>query len=314
MAAPSIGHASKFSLAAPGTAIGSYTNAIECLSFNVQSVKENFDASGLRGARGRIAQRVRAARKVVRGSIRMQPTCNELAILLPWITGSVGSGSPPSFALAESMETNGKQDLLIDLVAKRVTYLACQVNRARFLSRPASPLEVTLDVEGLLDTDSGTAFPAVTFTETDADRPLMHSDLTCTLEGAGQACFDVEITIDNALNTNRFVNSTVRTFLPATDRIVSGRISLPFTSDETALQVIADSMAIADLDGITVLLVWAFNNVSLTFGAGTSYKLQTEGRKPIVNGRGDEIGLELTGQFRRIGALQEGIFTLDSTP
>lgn len=313
MAAPSTGVAAKWSIGAVGTAIGSYTNAVECLSFGVQSVKEVFDASGIRGSRGRQSYRVRNARVAVRGSIRMQPTFAELAILLPYITGSTASGG--NYALAESMETNGKFDLLVDLGPKRVVYGSCQVNRARFSSRAGSPLELTLDIEGLTASDSATAFPTVTFNETEADRPLMHSDCAVTLDGtSGVNVFEVELTLDNSLNTNRYINSLTRTYLPAMDRSLTGRFLIPYTSDETAFQVTADSVLVADLDGLSVLATWALGNCSFTFGSGTSYKLQAEGRRPIVNGRGEEVGLELSGAFRRIGALQEGIFNLDATP
>lgn len=312
MGVPSTGVAAKWSIAAPGTAIGSYTNAVEALSFGVQTVKEVFDTSGIRGRRGHIATRVRASRVFVRGAIRMNPTCNELAILLPYITGSTASGG--NYALAESMETNGKFDLLVDLGPRRVTYTNCQISRARFASRAGSPLELTLDIEGLTGTDSATSFPTVTFTDTDADRPLMHSDCTLTLAGSGVSVFDHEIVLDNGLNTNRFINSLARAYLPAQDRTVTGRFALPYTSDELAMQTTADSTAISDLAGISVLSVWAFGNVSFTFGASTTYKLQPEGRKPILNSRGEEVGLELSGSFRGAASTQEGIFSLDATP
>lgn len=311
MGVPSTGVAAKWSIGAVGTAVGSYTNAVECLSFGVQTIKEVFDASGIRGRRGRIATRVRPARTVVRGPIRMNPTCNELAILLPYITGSTASGG--NYALAESMESNGKFDLLVDLGPRRVTYTGCQVSRARFASRAGSPLELTLDIEGLSGSDSATSFPSVTFTDTDADRPLMHSDCTLTLAGSAVSAFDLEITIDNGLNTNRFVNSLTRAYLPAQDRTVAGRFALPYTSDELALQTTADSTAISDIAGISALAVWAFANVSFTFGASTTYKLQAEGRKPILNSRGEEVGLELSGFFRGAAATQEAIFSLDAT-
>src|SRR5262249_19995640 len=121
----SMGHQSRLSLAAAGTAIGSYTEAIEFVAESLQKRLTILATAGIRGTRSHPAERPRDGTYSVGGALRFHATPALLDLLLPRILGAAESSD--LFALAETLP---EFDVLVDRVAKRFVYGACKAQRA----------------------------------------------------------------------------------------------------------------------------------------------------------------------------------------
>jgi hypothetical protein len=292
----SLGFQSRLSMAATGTAIGSYTEAYEFVSESVRKSQQILDTAGIRGSRSHPKERTRDGTYTVQGTIRLHATPSMLALLLPRILGANASGT--TFALAETLP---EFDLLIDRVARRFVYGNCKIGKATFRCQAGGLLELELEVQGKTEADSATSFPSIS---APTDIPYVWSDATCTLLSTSRIVTQWELAIDNVPNV-RFSNSQSATDIQITDRIVTCSLMTPYTSDETDLygQNVASSAAAT---------------FSLTNG-GTSISfaianLQIPDNSPVVESRTGEIMLSLQGTAKMSGSTRELIVTNDSTP
>jgi Phage tail tube protein len=291
----SMGHQSRLSMAAAGTAIGSYTESIEFVSESMQKRLTILQTAGLRGTRSLPAERTRDGTYSVGGVLRLHATPALLDLLLPRILGAPESAD--LFALAEALP---EFDVLIDRVARRFIYGGCKVGRARFQGRAGGLLEMQLDLLGKTESTSVTAFPAIA---APTDPPYVFQDGTLTLSGVSRKVIEFVLTIDNAV-VPRFTNSQAATDLSPTDRVVTLACKTPYTTDETDLygQNVGGAAAAA--------LGFVNGGYATTF---TIPKLQFPDTSPTVGGKG-EITLQLTGTARKSGSTAELAVTHDSTP
>ena len=292
--AASMGHQSRLSLAAGGTAIGSYTEAYEFLTESLRKQLTIVDTAGLRGTRSHPAERTRDGTYAVGGGLQFHATPAMLDLLLPRILGA--NEATDVFALAETLP---EFDVLIDRVAKRFVYAGCQVNRATFRAAAGGPLELDLDVIGKTEVVSATAFPSIT---APTDPPHVWQDCVCTVNGSARVVTQWELTIDNALNA-RFSNSQTATDIHSTDRIVTVNLTVPYTSSEVDLYGINTGGAAA------ATFVFTNGNYSTTFSIA---RLQIPDQSPVVDGRG-EILLQLQGVAKKSSTTNELVITHDST-
>jgi hypothetical protein len=289
-----MGHQSRLSLAAGGTAIGSYTEAYEFLAESLRKQLTIVDTAGLRGTRSHPAERTRDGTYAIGGGLQFHATPAMLDLLLPRILGA--NEATDVFALAETLP---EFDVLIDRVAKRFVYGGCQVNRATFRAAAGGPLELDLDVIGKTEVVSATAFPPIT---APVDPPYVWQDCVCTVNGSARVVTQWEMTIDNALNA-RFSNSQTATDIHSTDRIVTVNLTVPYTSSEVDLYGINTGGAAA------ATFVFTNGNYSTTFSIA---KLQIPDQSPVVDGRG-EILLQLQGVAKQSSTTKELVITHDST-
>lgn len=289
----SMGWASRISMAAAGTAIGSYTEAMEIVSESVKKTGTILDTNGIRGTRSHASERTAAGTYSVAGQITLHPTPAVLDLLLPRILGA--NESTDTFALADTLP---EFDILIDRVAKRFVYGGCKVNKATFTGSSGGLLQLVLDIVGKTETVSDTAFPSIT---APTDPPYTFHMGALTLVSSSRSFFDFETAIDNVLAT-RFANSQTATDISPTDRIVTFKATTPFTSSEVDLYNQA-------LLGSAASLVFTNGNRSLTFTYG---KLQFPDNSPVVPGKG-EIPLTLDGIARMTGTTRELVVTNDPT-
>jgi hypothetical protein len=289
-----MGHQSRLSLAAGGTAIGSYTEAYEFLTESLRKQLTIVDTAGLRGTRSHPAERTRDGTYAISGGLQFHATPAMLDLLLPRILGA--NESTDTFALAETLP---EFDVLIDRVAKRFVYAGCQVNRATFRAAAGGPLELDLDVIGKTEVVSATAFPSIT---APVDPPYVWQDCVCTVNGSARVVTQWDLTIDNALNA-RFSNSQTATDIHSTDRIVTVNLTVPYTSSEVDLYGINTGGAAA------ATFVFTNGNYSTTFSIA---KLQIPDQSPVVDGRG-EILLQLQGVAKQSSTTKELVITHDST-
>ena len=294
MADASMGHQSRLSMAAAGTAVGSYTEAYEFRTEGLRAAREIVETSGIRGTRSMPIERTRDGTVRINGTIAFHATPAMLDLLLPRIMGSAEVAD--LFAVAETLP---EFDVLIERVAKRFVYAGCKVARATFRATAGGALELDLEITGKSETVSATAFPAIT---APTDPPYIWADAVCTVEGSARVVTRWELSIDNQLNA-RFSNSNTATDIHTQGRVVTVSMTVPYTSDEVDLYNINSSGA----SGATFVLTNGGRSITFTIGA-----LAVADSSPVVGGPG-EILLEMNGIAKSSGSTKELSITSDST-
>jgi hypothetical protein len=289
-----MGHQSRLSMAAAGTAVGSYTEAYEFRTEGLRAAREIVETSGIRGTRSMPIERTRDGTVRINGTIAFHATPAMLDLLLPRIMGSAEVAD--LFAVAETLP---EFDVLIERVAKRFVYAGCKVARATFRATAGGALELDLEITGKSETVSATAFPAIT---APTDPPYIWSDAVCTVEGSARVVTRWELSIDNQLNA-RFSNSNTATDIHTQGRVVTVSMTVPYTSDEVDLYNINSSGA----SGATFVLTNGGRSITFTIGA-----LAVADSSPVVGGPG-EILLEMNGIAKSSGSTKELSITSDST-
>ena len=289
-----MGHQSRLSMAAAGTAIGSYTEAYEFRTEGLRAAREIVETSGIRGTRSMPIERTRDGTVRINGTIAFHATPAMLDLLLPRIMGSAEVAD--LFAVSETLP---EFDVLIERVAKRFVYAGCKVSRATFRATAGGALELDLELTGKSETVSATAFPAIT---APTDPPYIWSDAVCTVEGSARVVTRWELSIDNQLNA-RFSNSNTATDIHTQGRVVTVSMTVPYTSDEVDLYGINSSGA----SGATFVLTNGGRSITFTVGA-----LAVADSSPVVGGPG-EILLEMSGIAKSTGSTKELSITSDST-
>jgi len=289
-----MGHQSRLSMAAAGTAVGSYTEAYEFRTEGLKAAREIVETSGIRGTRSMPIERTRDGTVRINGTIAFHATPAMLDLLLPRIMGSAEVAD--LFAVAETLP---EFDVLIERVAKRFVYAGCKVSRATFRATAGGALELDLEITGKSETVSATAFPTIT---APTDPPYIWSDAVCTVEGSARVVTRWELSIDNQLNA-RFSNSNTATDIHTQGRVVTVSMTVPYTSDEVDLYGINSSGA----SGATFVLTNGGRSITFTVGA-----LAVADSSPVVGGPG-EILLEMNGIAKSNGSTKELSITSDST-
>ncbi len=160
------------------------------------------EREGLRGTRGHVADDTRLGPYTVSGELVLEPTPEDLAIWLPRILGGTPTGSNPvTYPLAETLPSF---TLAVDRVAKVFTYSGCKVNRAVFHGSQGGLLRLSLDLVAKSESvGAAGTFPSLTPGVT---QPYIFSDLALTLAAAAREVKQFQLSIDNALVTDRFMN------------------------------------------------------------------------------------------------------------
>lgn len=228
----------------------------EFVSENLRMVQTHVRSEGIRGTRSRKSHRVRIAREQITGSVVMNPSVTEIDWLLPYMLG----GST-SLGVTDVADTLGEFVGAIDRVTKVFTYTGLRVARWSISGSSGQALVLTLDLEGETETvgNAGT-FPALTL---DTDNFFVFSDITLTLASSARKVQSFTLTMDNALDAERFNNSITRAEIAAMDRSVTLECSVPYTSDNSDLydQAVAGAAgSLAISDGSTTYTI-AFGNV-----------------------------------------------------
>ena len=208
-----------------------------------------------------------------------------------------------SYSLTDSLPTFY---LLIDRVAKVFTYGPCIVSKATFSCVPGSPqLMVSIDVEAETETvgAAGTFASATSGIAIDYHRPFIYSDCAFSYNSTAYGSFGFELTIDNHILTDRFVNETTRSQMPSVDRTVMCKLTTPWTSTETGLY----NIAAGSFSELTAIFSSAEETISSTQSVLT-FTLpywQFPGVTPHTPGKDQELHLELNGQAMKTSTTPE---------
>jgi hypothetical protein len=276
------------------------TKQFDFHSFSLRSISDQMDLNGLRGTLSHDVSRVRQAPQRISGTIEMTPNAVEWALLLPWILGTAGSGSPTvTFALSNSCLTRYIAGYFN--VGNIFTWSVCAVNRATISASQGGPLRLVLDIVGETELISG-SFPAISidtangpYVFTDSSGGLVTNAVTVTPK-------TFTIVIDNHLDTERFFNSLTLVSHVKHDRTITCHVDIPF----------GDFSALYNLGAGGINTVYTFTNggaVLVFTMANVVYR--QEG--PPMPGR-TEIMLPLSGRAYSAGATLECVVTQNPGP
>lgn len=290
-----------------GTAV-TVDKLLELISGDIALAEEGVNAAGMAGSRSRASARTRAGTRKVSGSITLQPNAIEWALLLPWILGADASGT--TYALAELLQpftVTVDKDNGTD--GKVFTYNGCKIAKAVITAEQGAPVSLQCDIEGRDEAiaNAGT-FPSLTLDT--ATGPFLTSDCAgaITVGGTAFPFRRMVLTIDNMLDTERFLNSTTRSGMQPKDRIITVELSGPYGGKETLYPTAATLAA-----GVAVSCTFT-NTIAAVSLALSLPKVHFPRKTPAWNGR-EEVDLTLTGEARWSSAVNdELVVTLDSTP
>lgn len=280
--APSVSTFTKFGI---GSAASFASNAkayewLGDLTFGKRGTVMSTD--GIRGTRSHPVERTRNGLFTVGGTWSTNPGPADLTTLLPYILGTSG-------ALTESI---GEFYVGIEKIAAVYQYAGCKMASASFSGSQGSFLALSCNIEGKTETVGAiTGFSALT---PSLETPYVFMDCVLTIGGTPYQFREFNLTIDNGVLLDRFMNSTSRTDLIAADRVVAISLSLPFTSD---------TLALYDTGATSAAVVLTFTNGanSLTM---TMPAVQFPAQPQNLPNR-NEIILPLSGIARKTGATLE---------
>lgn len=272
----------------------------EFLAENITANQAPLDTGGIRGDRSMPFERTRLGVRSVNGSITFNPSPLDLDAWLPRILGTAESTN--TFALGDTFNKFG---IAIDRVTKIHEYTDCLVTRATFSGQPGGLVTMTLDIIGgdeNQDKSLGASTPSLGVAS--GDQPFVFHDMSgtgITLNGsaAGREIFDIEITIDNAMDA-RFVNAVTTTSITATDRIITLGITVPYDAAHSDLY----RPTTRGLAG-TVVMTNSQTSLATTFAFAS---LDGPRVSPTVTGK-QEIGLRLDYVSRTSASTKELIVT-----
>ncbi len=303
MTSPSIGFQSQVALSTT-SAFSSSSSWIEIISESIAKQGVILDTNGIRGTRSRDGSRVRTGPCKVGGQLSCYVDKNVLDLFLTYILG----GTPTSqvYPLADALPSFY---LMIDRVAKVFVYGPCYVGKATFSAAAGSSdqnqLKLTMQIEAESELeDTAGSFP--TGMTVDTNRPYIFADSASgiTVASTTYSSFGFDLTIDNHLLADRFVNELTRSQIPAVDRTVTCKLTTPFTSAEAGLY----GTAVGSFGTASAVFTNAEETISstqsvLTFTMGGLF--QYPAKTPVVSGKANEIHMELDGTARKSGSTLE---------
>lgn len=326
---PAMGHQAKLWVVETLPFDESSATCLEFISEGLAQVTSLSYNNGIRGTRQMARERVRKSAQTVGGTITMTPSKTELRTLLPWIlgtneSGAGTSGSPYNYVLAETLQEFQILVLKVEPSALHTDevylYEGCRVSRATFSASSGSPLTLSLDIEAETEKtfangsialaydaatpvmSGGSSGRSVPSSVPDNATMFMFSDTggsagSMALGNADRECFDWTLTIDNVLDTGRFMNSLTRNNIPSMGLSVRMSATVPYSvaEDELYDPDVNSSSPDTNVNLIKFYAELGTNDDVLQFTVGT---WNIESRTPTVNGKG-EVVLPLDGEVYR---------------
>jgi len=247
------------------------------------------ERDGIRGTRSHVAGDTRQGPYRVAGTLILEPTPADLAIWLPRILG--GTPTSGTYPLADTLPSFS---LSVDRVAQVFIYSGCKVDKATFHGAKGGLVQLSLDIVGQSETvaDAG-SFPSLT-PSIEEGPYIFAGDPVLTLNSTVREVAEFELSIHNALVTDRFMNTLTVVNLPEGDRAITLRTKHAWASQNTDLY----NQALAGASGT---LAFTNGSSSTTFSFGT---LQVPAASPNTAGK-REIMLQLDMVARKTGGTLE---------
>lgn len=274
----------------------SATSRIEFESCDMRMKEEVGNWAGVQGHRGELATRNRLSSVAPGGSLETKPNPAEWAILLPFILGGTPSGT--SYPLAEVLPTF-VMDLDDSVSVKQ--YTGCVMATATISGTAGGPIGLSMGIEAI---DEGTdTFPSLSINNDYG--PFMFYEGAFTIGAtSGVTPFDFSITIDNVIDTGRYLNSRTRTSLRARGRRVNFQCGIPWGDYYNTLYGIQASE-------VAVSAVFTSAGYSLSLSMP---KIRFPREGPTGRQREEEMRFTLAGQARKTNSTTDELaVVLDST-
>lgn len=298
-----------------------------CIEFQgegLQSVREQYHPDVIRGQRSRPRELRREARVNVSGTITFPVTKTALISLMPHILGTAASGSgtagsPYVFVIGQTLP---EFQLLIQKVlgslgahtAEIFLYEGCYVSTAVFSAGQNGPLMLTLGIEakretpfadgalnvaGTINTGANVCSTAGVPTSDPSTDPCFMfwetqgASSSFELGGVEREAFDWSLSINNLLDTGRFMNSLYRSRIPTQGLDITMASNVGFTASEDDLYNPGINASSPDMNDNVILfyLERGTNDDALKFEIASWQPVATT---PVVGGKGEVI-LPLSG-------------------
>jgi len=178
------------------------------------------ERQGLRGVRGRDIDDLAVGPHTVEGTIVLEPTSAELVYL--WFAAGIGTGV--------GVEPLPVVTLVIDRGVSVFTYASCKLSRLTLSSSQGGLLQASCDFVALDESVGGAvAEPATAL-------PMSHGNSTLVIGAVDPApCLEYTFTVDNAVESGRFLMGLTIPEAVATDRRVTLSATLPYNATNKAL-------------------------------------------------------------------------------
>jgi hypothetical protein len=258
-------------------------NALVFISESLASRKTIIERDGIRGTRTHDADDSRQGIQTIGGQIMLEPTVGDLTFLLPLICGAVSGSGPYTVTLADTLPSFS---VGIFRGIDYFTYSGCKVNSATFRGSKGGVISLALDIVGKSETLAagsgwGTRFSAATAASLTNGPYTFCNDLALVLRSTTRELESFELTINNALVRDRFMNSRTVVNVPEGDRIVSLMSSFAWATANSDLY--GSTLNDSELEGCTLTLTNdASQSTAFTFG-----QLQIPDNSPTIAGKGE---------------------------
>lgn len=265
------------------TPIDASSVGIEFVSCTLKKTSTHAQSQGIRGTRSRFSGRRREVQKAVSGNLTLNPGATEIDWFIQRILGGTTAGGVtalaeaiPEFVLCRSFPTTGLMH----------TFTGLRVNRWTLTANAGQPLTWSMDLEGEDETEAASSgYPSLTLP---TDNMFICSDVTLTLASATRKFASLTLTLDNMLDTGRYLNSLTRSEIVPQDRSVTIQLSAPYTDDNEDLY----DMAVAGAAG-SLVIDDGTTTYTLSFG-----NLSAPAEGPEVSGRSEiMLPLNLVSEF-----------------
>lgn len=223
------------------------THGIYCESFGLQKIPTHVEDKGVYGKAWGRSENVIEDKITCSGPIVFRPRRDNLAFLLPMITGT----SPFSNAGME-MGLNGDSFPIWHLAKIGIhKFPKCKIDVATFSSSKSDTmLKLTMAVEALDMVEDLTLsnFPGESTVPFSLDKPFVHTQTTIMIDGEEYRSEDISIAINRSLIKDEHLNSKTRLDLPDGERIVTLDTTIPFNdANDQLLQRFGDSAVAASV-------------------------------------------------------------------
>lgn len=263
----------------------------------LKNTEEIIDGNGLRGTLSSNVDRTRVGLQRIGGTISLMPNVVELAAVLQWVLGGTPTGvGTVTYPVSDTLFTRA---VSVDRIAKVFSYPAAGVDKATFRASQGECLTVDLDLVGTTESvgNAGT-FPALSIDT--ASGPWIYSDAVITIGGTTVTPKNIEISVSNVIDRDRYFNSNTIASLVNHDRQVMFSCLLPY-GDQSAIY---DSGS----GGVTVVCTFTNGTNILTF---SMVEVVFPKDSPNAEGR-SEIMLPISGRAYQTASTKEIVTTIQT--
>lgn len=269
---------------------------IEFVSCGVKMRESIERFTGVQSHRGELSGRSRLGNVSPGGPLECIPTPAEWVVLLPYILGGTPSGT--SYPLAETLPT-----FTLDLYdgTSLKGYSGCVISQATITAQSGGPLKLSCQIEAIDETAGSTVSGSIDQTY----GPFMFYEGAFSIGATSSVTpFDFSVTIDNGVDTGRYLNSRTRTSLVARSRSVMYNCRIPWGDFYSALYGIQAS---------EVAVVGTFTSAAMSL-AMTMPKVRFP-RDGVERQREEELVLPMSGKACKTNSSTDELqVVLDSTP